>query len=273
MDPAWFICPVCATPLGAGANQFALVCPNGHSFDIARQGYVSLVTGRTTARGDTAAMVRARRDFLSGGTFRPIAEALSAAVPSPAGRLADLGGGTGYYAAHLLQSHPGWQGVLLDVSPAAARLAAQAQPRLTVATADLWANLPLVSDSIDLVIVVFAPRNPAEIQRVLRPGGLCLVVSPSPRHLAELRQAWPMVSLDPAKAQRLADQFADFDRLGSRLVEYQRVLSPDDIANVIAMGPSAFHLTAAELDAIRTTTEPTTVTISVELHRFGAPTA
>ena len=35
-------CPICSEPLGREGNS--LVCPNRHSFDIARQGYVNLLT-------------------------------------------------------------------------------------------------------------------------------------------------------------------------------------------------------------------------------------
>src|SRR5438270_677974 len=36
-------CPVCAADLSAAGNT--LVCPDRHSFDFARQGYVNLLTG------------------------------------------------------------------------------------------------------------------------------------------------------------------------------------------------------------------------------------
>ncbi|HJU15228.1 MAG TPA: hypothetical protein VJ770_02050, partial [Stellaceae bacterium] len=36
-------CPICRLGLGAAAG--ALVCPNRHSFDIARDGYVNLLRG------------------------------------------------------------------------------------------------------------------------------------------------------------------------------------------------------------------------------------
>ena len=44
-----------------------LCCDNGHSFDIARQGYVNLLGARDKRSrdpGDSKAMVSARRDFL-----------------------------------------------------------------------------------------------------------------------------------------------------------------------------------------------------------------
>lgn len=265
MAGAWSTEPLRPTDRGG------LVCHHGHNFDSARQGYVSLVGGGTTVKGDSPAMVRARRDFLASGAFQPIAQAVVEAASAPAGRLADLGGGTGYYAAHLMDARPGWRGVLIDVSPAAARVAAQAHPRLAVATADLWQVVPLVSDSVDLVTVVFAPRHPAEIERVLRPGGFCLVVAPGSDHLIELRADWPMIGVDAAKPARLADQFAGWKLADHRVIEYRQRLSGADIANVIAMGPSAFHLSLGALDDIRNTAQPTTVTVSVGLHLFQPP--
>ena len=41
---AYIRCPVCAAPVRLGADQ--VTCDRGHSFDVARQGYVSLVSGR-----------------------------------------------------------------------------------------------------------------------------------------------------------------------------------------------------------------------------------
>ena len=60
-------CPYC----GAGMADVgaALRCGRGHAFDIARQGYVSLLpAGAKGGGGDTAAMVRARADFLAAGS-------------------------------------------------------------------------------------------------------------------------------------------------------------------------------------------------------------
>ena len=71
-------CPHCGRPLAQAGP--ALRCAAGHSFDIARQGYVSLLpAGIPGDAGDTAAMVRARRDFLAAGHFAPIAAALTRA--------------------------------------------------------------------------------------------------------------------------------------------------------------------------------------------------
>ena len=182
--------------------------------------------------------------------------------------IADLGGGTGWYAAYLLDRLPYLDGVLLDASAAAARVAARAHPRLTVATADLWRSIPLPTGSVDLALVVFAPRNPAEIARILTPGGTCLVVTPQADHLAELRTL-PILDIAPDKEVRLNDQFAEFDVRSRAHLRYQRQFQPQDIARVIAMGPSAFHLTGPQIDKLAETCGPRTVTISVTLQAYG----
>src|SRR5215469_488392 len=65
-------CPVCAGPLYLCASQLA--CDRKHGFDIARQGYVSLTSGRAgPGTADTPAMVAARDRFLSGDHYRPLA--------------------------------------------------------------------------------------------------------------------------------------------------------------------------------------------------------
>ena len=64
------VCPLCRELLCE--KESSLVCPAGHSYDIARSGYVNLLPPgrRSNARtGDDSGMVAARRDFLSRGYY------------------------------------------------------------------------------------------------------------------------------------------------------------------------------------------------------------
>ncbi|MCL2735755.1 MAG: SAM-dependent methyltransferase [Propionibacteriaceae bacterium] len=266
-----FICPVCAGDLVSEPDGRCLRCDRGHSFDVARQGYVSLVTG-SGVRGDTAAMVQARADLLASGVYEPIADGLADAVGtcwtptgSP-GLMADLGGGTGWYAARLLDRFPDLDGVLLDASAQAAKAAVRAHPRLSVATTDLWKSIPLRTASVDLAVVVFAPRNPGEIARILVPGGACLVVTPRANHLRELRATLPMLDIEADKDQRLLDQFAAFEPGPTRVVEYQTAMTARQVAGIVHMGPSAYHV-GPDLDLAPVRD----VTVAVTVHEFRTP--
>ncbi|MFC8046908.1 putative RNA methyltransferase [Nocardia sp. NPDC057353] len=78
-------CPNCGLALAAVGR--ALRCGSGHSFDLARQGYVSLLTGAATRfTGDTADMLQARSDFHARGHFTPVAAAVAPPPAPPGGK-------------------------------------------------------------------------------------------------------------------------------------------------------------------------------------------
>lgn len=79
----FLICPHCGEALEAADRT--LRCPAGHAYDVARQGYVSLLPAGTRGLvGDTAAMVRARERVLDAGHFAPVADALAGLAESHA---------------------------------------------------------------------------------------------------------------------------------------------------------------------------------------------
>ncbi|MGI5216426.1 putative RNA methyltransferase [Nocardia sp. CA-290969] len=268
-------CPVCGRGLVCAGR--VLHCAAGHSFDIARQGYISLLTGAATKlTGDTAAMLDARAAFQGAGFFEPIAAALAhaAAAVTPSDQvaaapevIADIGAGTGYYLARVLDAVPAARGVALDIAKPAGRRCARAHPRAAAVVADAWRGLPLRDHTLTAALSVFAPRNPAAVARCLVPGGRYLVVTPTVRHLAELIEPIGMVTVDPDKERRLAAGMAGlFTRLDTVAVEYSMTLTRGDIAHLVAMGPSAHHTaaTGAELP------EPFEVTASVTVSTYAA---
>lgn len=244
------LCPLCGD--GLRPRAAALGCPRGHSFDIARQGYAGLLAGGvSTASADTAAMVRARAAFLGAGHYAGLADALAAlAAPlcPPGGTVLDAGAGTGYYLSAVLDAAPGAAGLALDTSKHALRRAGRAHPRAGAARWDLRRPLPVRTGSVDVLLNVFAPRNGGEFRRVLRPGGALLVVTPTPCHLAELRPAMGLLSVDAAKEDRLRRALDGHFRLERTTpCEATVELTAEDAENAASMGPSAHHLDPDEV--------------------------
>ena len=71
------ICPICGEQLDNQGRSY--VCPNRHSFDVARQGYVNLLPVQqkhSQNPGDTREQVLSRRSFLEADFYAPIARAL-----------------------------------------------------------------------------------------------------------------------------------------------------------------------------------------------------
>jgi 23S rRNA (guanine745-N1)-methyltransferase len=245
-------CPHCAGALARSGA--ALRCPAGHSFDIARQGYVSLLPpGARAAAGDTAAMVAARADFLAAGHFAGLAVALGSAVLAAAGVpgcVADIGAGTGYYLAAVLDQLPGRGGLALDASRFAVRRAARAHERIGAVAADAWQRLPVADGAACAVLNVFAPRNGAELRRILHPDGRLLVITPEPGHLAELAGPLGLLAVDPRKPERLAATLGPhFDLLSQRPYAARLELRRAELAAVAGMGPAAWHADPAVLAA------------------------
>ena len=261
-DSLPLLCPVCRAPLrlaeaGPAAGQRALACGSGHSFDAAKQGYFNLLVGKGTVfEADTAGMVAARFAFLDAGHYRPLAEAVAAAVaPVLAGggrTVLDSGTGTGHYLRVLLDSAgPAAAGVTaigLDISKFALRRAARLNPEAINLACDVWQPLPVADAAVDVVTVIFAPRNAAEFARVLRPDGRLVVVTPRAGHLASLTGQTGMLGIGDDKEDRLAGSMSGhFVVQSADDVDIPLVLTRDEAADLAFMGPAGHHLDRAAI--------------------------
>lgn len=260
-------CPNCGHALAPAGP--ALRCGSGHSFDLARQGYVSLLTGASTRMtGDTADMLEARSAFHARGHFAPVAAALAAAAPAEQSGsvVLEIGAGNGYFLSTVLEAAPDARGIALDVAKPAVRRSARAHPRAAAVLADVWRGLPVRDAALDTVLAVFAPRNPAEVARVLVPGGRFVVVTPTARHLTELVGPLGLVRVDPDKEARLNSALTEhFTLEHTERVEYVMALGHPDAELLVRMGPSAFHAGAETLARLAALPDPLAVTASVRI--------
>ncbi len=253
-------CPHCRGRLRPEGRS--LVCRLGHRFDVARRGSVRLDGRRVRHAGDDRDMIEARGAVFAAGGFRAVTAALAAVAEQVCGArapwwLLDVGAGTGHHAEGILDRLAGGHGVAVDVSRHALAAAARRHPRLAAVGADVWTGLPVRSHAADVVLVAFAPRNAAEIHRVLAPDGRLLLLAPAADHLHELL-VHTSVGIDARKRERLDRQFGRRFALERRIRVADRVhLGPDAAAALYRMGPWARHnLTPRPLD---------TVTVAVEL--------
>ena len=267
-------CPACRQPLSAGDRT--VHCPDGHSYDLARQGYVDLSGGRVTHDGDTAPMVAARTGLLRAGHLAVVTSgvidavtAVTASAPACAGPglIVDVGAGTGHHLAGVLDAAPDLVGLAVDVSKAALRRAARAHQRLAAVRADIWRGLPVATGAASVLLDIFAPRSGPEFHRLLRPGGTLIVVTPGRGHLAELVDGLGLLTVDPDKQERLRTGLGPwFDRSDHRELTTRLRLSAADAAAMVMMGPNAHHVGPEVLaERLAGHPGPATVTVAVSI--------
>ncbi|MGN0521103.1 MAG: putative RNA methyltransferase [Eubacterium sp.] len=172
------ICPVCKEKLNKTENAFC--CKNGHSFDLAKEGYVNLLLGSKNGdkTGDSKASARARRLFLSKGYYSCLKNEIQKRLK---GTVLDICCGEGYY--------DDYDGVLygFDISKEMVRLASKSKKDNCYFVANL-SSIPIESESIDTAIHLFAPFNGREFSRILKKDGVLYSVIPGENHLIEMKR-------------------------------------------------------------------------------------
>ena len=245
--------PLLACPLrqtGLSQTGTALKCANGHSFDIAREGYVNLLLQKRS--GDAKEMLRARRSFLEHGFYQPLSDAVNELVHtylldvSKPLHILDAGCGEGYYLDRLQNALAPLQNgyyIGLDVSKEAIRMAAKRYKQLLFVVADVKQRLVLADGVIHAILNIFAPRNPSEFARVTIAGGILIVVIPNPEHLLRLRTALGLLGMEEQKQQHVKEQFAGaFELVESTSIAYSLHLNKEEIEQVVMMTPNYWHM-------------------------------
>ncbi|WP_400998423.1 putative RNA methyltransferase [Agromyces sp. GXQ0307] len=271
-DSTWLRCPNCSSALDA-VDERVYGCASGHRFDRSKYGYLTLLPPKAPRTvGDDRDMLTARARLLERQVFAPIADVLNSFVSddratASAPRVADLGCGSGYYSARLVDSIPSARILVADRSPDAVRMALRAVPVATGVVLDIWRPIPVRDATADVILNVFAPRNPAEFRRILRPEGRLIVVVPTAAHLGELRVRGALLDIPPEKDAAVSDQLrsAGFARRAGRRVEYEVDADPELRAQLAGMGPSAHHSAAL---AVPDDDDVARVTVSVDVITF-----
>ena len=240
---------MCRQPLIRDAR--AARCGSGHSFDVAREGYVNLLLPQQRHSRDpgySQAMIAGRREFFGTGHYERLADEIAGLVRSclpPPGTspvVIDAGCGEGYYLRRLRHALAGPEpraGAVrcgLDISRHAVRAAARRDPEGVYAVAGSY-QMPVLAGRADVLLSHFSPVSADDFRRVVRPGGMVLVGGPGPEHLYSLKE---LIYDTPARhepAEPLTSQDG-FDLAGRYQIRYRIALhGHGQIASLLAMTP------------------------------------
>ncbi len=236
-----FICPHCGERLSAEGKSY--FCPARHTFDIAKQGYVNLLSGHATSgdHGDNKLMIAARRSFLGAGYYASLQRTLAALAVRYAkdrAKILDAGCGECTYTdgieRALRDTRVGCQVLGIDISKEALILGARKNPQLSLAVGTLY-HLPLADGSIHLLFDVFAPFCEDEYARVLRSGGIMVMVIPGARHLFGLKRVLYEKPYENEVANTALARFTLLEEI--RIEEQITVRTAEDLLNLLTMTP------------------------------------
>ena len=247
----------CHQPLAREDRR--VVCSAGHSFDIARSGYINLLQPqerRSKQPGDTAEAVAARRRLHDRGVTAPLLQGIAEILtPSSADVVLDAGCGDGFYLGSLAQQS-GFDAHGVDISIPAVDAAARRYPGVEWIVANADRFVPYADRSFSVVLSVTARMNAAEFRRVLRDDGRLLVALPSPEDFAELRGA------GRDRVDRTNETFAEgFAFVEQRRVSTTAALDAAGVGDVLLSIYRPMH--SRPLEAMR-------VTFSLDLLLFRA---
>ena len=267
-----FTCPICAAPLQREEGRY--LCPNRHSYDLSREGYVHLLPANkkhSKEPGDDKAMAAARTRFLDGGWYSHLRDALCELVLehlNEGGALLDAGCGEGYYTAGIAEAleRAGRRCAIagVDLSKYTLKKAAKRTKQAEFAVASVY-HLPVGDSAADVLLDCFSPLAIDEYRRVLKTGGVFLYVVPAAEHLYEMKE----VLYDAPYANAEEDiPYDGFESLGVVSVS-KEIHLPDSetIMALFGMTPYAWKTPKEGVERLRQRSE-LTVTAAFRIHVF-----
>ena len=236
-------CPLCKEPMTV-ADSGTIQCNNRHSYDIAKQGYVYLLT-KPIQSMYSKELFEARHDVIASGLYDEVQQAVAQLLP--AGRVLDTGCGEGSHLVRMLKNRSDVTGVGIDIAKEAIVAAAK------FATGPIWcvgdlANSPYTASSFSSILNFLSPANYDEFKRLLVEGGLVIKVVPEARYLQELRvQAFADSEKETYSSEQTVQRFKEnFAHVEQQRITYTKPLSKELVPKLLQMTPMGWHIERPE---------------------------
>ena len=261
-------CPVCGGSMQRDAGVLSCTGARRHCFDVSSAGYVNLASSKAAGGGDDAVLIRARTAFLEKGCYERIADAVCHALQTYAGEGAtvlDAGCGEGYYAAKMAKCAHRVLGI--DLSKRGITHAAKHATREGLSAFFCVGgifDLPVADESVDAIVSLFAPVAQEEFLRVLKPGGVLILVGAGEEHLFSLKS---VLYDTPYRNEARADLPTRMTRVAEERVRYTFGADNETLQELFSMTPY-FYRTSKEGVARLAATTYLDVDVDAELLVF-----
>ncbi|MCM3761953.1 methyltransferase domain-containing protein [Alkalihalobacillus oceani] len=262
-------CPYCRRSLQV--KNGSLICADGHTFDLARQGYVNMLNRPGNQQYDKRLFMARQEIITASGLYDVLHQKIAKVVKEyfAAGRsslfMLDAGCGEGSHLQRIIErsQQPVITGVGLDLSKEGIKLAAQSYKEPLWFVGDL-AKSPFTDGVFDAILNILSPANYKEFQRLLAPDGIVIKVVPRQNYLKELREALFMetekkVYRKQSPAHRFKEHFELVDVMD---VSHVTSLNQAHLSQLALMSPLSW---TAERERIVRFSERVTAGITIDL--------
>ncbi|MFJ7737052.1 putative RNA methyltransferase [Lysinibacillus sp. NPDC097287] len=236
-----FACPICATQMQV-REQGSLVCTANHSFDVAKQGYVNMMTHAATSKYSKE-LFESRKAIIESGIYDLLEEKIADKIAG-AKTVLDTGCGEGSHLARIMTQLDGAIGVGIDIAKEGILTAARHYSEQIWCVGDL-AKSPYAETSFDAILNILSPANYGEFKRLLTPGGCIVKVVPQSGYLQELRaQLYADSEKETYSNAQTVERFKEsFAEVSIDRLTYTMPLAIELIPALLEMTPMGWHKT------------------------------
>lgn len=253
-------CPICQSTVRVSETQ--LTCEKKHAFDIARQGYVNLLTHTTKANYDKDLFLSRNKLITGSDFFTPLHQQLSELIMKFAGshHVSILDAGTGE-GSHLHIIHNRLKedlsgeivSVGVDIAKEGILNAAKHYESPIWFVADI-VNIPFKEKSFHIVLNILSPANYDEFTRVLKHDGMIIKVVPQKNYLKQLRKFNDGGSDNNRDYtnERIVHLFYDhFNNVKQIKLQYDVVLNEENLRMLLQMTPLTWNWSKEKISTLR----------------------
>ncbi|MBQ8177569.1 MAG: methyltransferase domain-containing protein [Clostridia bacterium] len=250
------ICPRCGCKLSR--NGGSLYCFFKHCYDIASSGYVNLVLSGSKTQlnsGDNKDMMLARRRTMDRGYYEALANKIVEIIADYShDDILDIGCGEGYITGEIARAYESANVRGADLSKSAILLADKRYKNASFIVGNS-ASLPILEKSVDVGVAVFTPTYFAELERVVKRGGIFIKVNPAPEHLLDVKE---LLYEDTYLNEEEIVECGGFELIARYKLDDTFTACGDEIKDLLQMTPYYYHTPKESIERVSAMDKVTT---------------
>lgn len=265
-------CTICHSEIKMMDSK-SLVCENGHSFDLAKQGYVNMLQKQVSTMYDHTLFDARKRIIYDYKFYDKVHQKISKIIDEAlqeGGLVFDAGSGEGTHLNAIFNhlDKDSIHGIGLDISKDGIVMAAKNYSDLNWLVGDLT-QTPFKEHSLDIILSFLSPANYSEFKRIMKPNGLLIKIIPGSHYLKEIREHLSDEDKEYENTDTVNLMRNKVDVISEERVTYEREVDEEVLRDILTMTPLTWHISESQIESIlKNHHEIITVDLHIILAKF-----